>query len=1037
MADLWRRKSVPVKMMVHDAVIQGASGLGKRSVDNIVKSRPADIVAVLHEKPDSSLGRLHLALKQCDKVWMKGFLKSGGLEKLFSYLSVLSGGPGSGGNSEIGRTTSPSGGGGTGSNKIAPKRRVSEPGSLMMAVGLLQCVMCIKDVTNSREGLDYLIDTGKEQVKSLAIALGSTNVMAKIQVVDLLSCLSLYDTAGYCLVLDVLAQYSSSRGLSKRLAFIIDQFRTEELPSYQSSLLALLNCLLKAERDLQKRVAIHAELQASGFVSILRLLRATEDEDVLIQLEVFDLLVAEDELDGLSVDNVDEQKELTNLFTDICRSAEKAHCEPALRHILHHLTMINNSEDNLSRAKEQWQLAEQVLIRAVVLETSRDVEDIVKTSEQIMQSDKHSTNRLCNGHDNSLSDKNANQSSQKDSKASVVNGNETSLTKSTPPPPAPPLPGAPAPPPPPPLPGMGVPPPPPPLPGMGEPPPPPPLPGMGGPPPPPPMPGIGGPPPPPPLPGMGGPPPPPPMPGMGGPPPPPPMPGMGGPPPPPPMPGMGGPPPPPPMPGSGGPPPPPMPGMGPPPPPGGMPGFFGGCGAPATQQMSLPGTRVRPSKKMKKLNWGKLHEKKVMPSEALWKNIIASDTMEIDSSLPRIEELFSQKVVERKKKEDKKEEKADKKKESSVVTLLDGKVHLNVSIFLKQFKLSIDQFVELIRKLDTTQVEADQLKSLEVLLPDSDQTELIRSYKGDPALLGTPEKFYQALDQLNHYRFRVKVMLLKLDVAEGLQSLWPSVNTLLQACNDVRECEELRKVFLIVLTVGNFLNSGGNAGNAAGFRLETLLKLDDTRANAPRMTLVHFLAEFIEQKHPELLGLPQKLDILEKATRLSVSNVQSECSALSNRLMMAQKNIATVSDDIKEQAKDYLDKAVDEVASVSASIKKLTDKKDELAVYFLETPKDFDLEGTFQVLLKFCKRLAEAGQENAKRRELEERTRRRKLQLEEEAKKKAEKKGAAGGSKQPMGSAPLVEGGNILDNLMGEIRGGFQLKTARRSANDE
>ncbi|NXU96729.1 DIAP2 protein, partial [Cettia cetti] len=110
-------------------------------------------------------------------------------------------------------------------------------------------------------------------------------------------------------------------------------------------------------------------------------------------------------------------------------------------------------------------------------------------------------------------------------------------------------------------------PPPPPLPGGGPIPPPPPLPGGGAiPPPPPPLPGGGAIPPPPPLPGGLTIPPPPPLPGGLTIPPPPPLPGGAAIPPPPPLPGTSLPPPPPPLPGV--PPPPPLPGgTGPPPPP--------------------------------------------------------------------------------------------------------------------------------------------------------------------------------------------------------------------------------------------------------------------------------------------------------------------------------------------------------------------------------------------------------------------------------------------------------------------------------------
>lgn len=38
------------------------------------------------------------------------------------------------------------------------------------------------------------------------------------------------------------------------------------------------------------------------------------------------------------------------------------------------------------------------------------------------------------------------------------------------------------------------------------------------------------------------------------------------------------------------------------------------------------------------------------------------------------------------------------------------------------------------------------------------------------------------------------------------------------------------------------VSQGGYAGNAAGFRITSLLKLADTKANKPGMNLLHFVA---------------------------------------------------------------------------------------------------------------------------------------------------------------------------------------------------
>ena len=90
--------------------------------------------------------------------------------------------------------------------------------------------------------------------------------------------------------------------------------------------------------------------------------------------------------------------------------------------------------------------------------------------------------------------------------------------------------------------------------------------------------------------------------------------------------------------------------------------------------------------------------------------------------------------------------------------------------------------------------------------------------------------------------------------------------------SDVLQSEILPEVLQLILIIGNFLNcvsiqllflvilytilhtisyrntnaflsltQGGYAGNAVAFKINSLLKIVDTRANKPRMTLMHFL----------------------------------------------------------------------------------------------------------------------------------------------------------------------------------------------------
>lgn len=52
----------------------------------------------------------------------------------------------------------------------------------------------------------------------------------------------------------------------------------------------------------------------------------------------------------------------------------------------------------------------------------------------------------------------------------------------------------------------------------------------------------------------------------------------------------------------------------------------------------------------------------------------------------------------------------------------------------------------------------------------------------------------------------------------------------LRACAQLRSSQTFEDALLIVLAAGNFLNYGTRSGAAAGFRLNTLTKIFDTRS---------------------------------------------------------------------------------------------------------------------------------------------------------------------------------------------------------------
>lgn len=61
---------------------------------------------------------------------------------------------------------------------------------------------------------------------------------------------------------------------------------------------------------------------------------------------------------------------------------------------------------------------------------------------------------------------------------------------------------------------------------------------------------------------------------------------------------------------------------------------------------------------------------------------------------------------------------------------------------------------------------------------------------------------------------------------------------------------------------------GSYAGNAFGFRLNTISKLWETRANKPGMTLLHYIVQIVEDEKLNIIDFADNLGDLSKVARL-------------------------------------------------------------------------------------------------------------------------------------------------------------------------
>lgn len=83
----------------------------------------------------------------------------------------------------------------------------------------------------------------------------------------------------------------------------------------------------------------------------------------------------------------------------------------------------------------------------------------------------------------------------------------------------------------------------------------------------------------------------------------------------------------------------------------------------------------------------------------------------------------------------------------------------------------------------------------------------MNTYSGDMNRLGTAEKFILRLSVIDHYECRVEGMLLLEEFPGTIQVLHDSVQSLLDACQELLVNKGFKNFLKLILVTGNFMNS--------------------------------------------------------------------------------------------------------------------------------------------------------------------------------------------------------------------------------------
>eukprot|EP00485_Elphidium_margaritaceum_P001784 CAMPEP_0202694076 /NCGR_PEP_ID=MMETSP1385-20130828/8027_1 /ASSEMBLY_ACC=CAM_ASM_000861 /TAXON_ID=933848 /ORGANISM="Elphidium margaritaceum" /LENGTH=629 /DNA_ID=CAMNT_0049349857 /DNA_START=22 /DNA_END=1911 /DNA_ORIENTATION=+ len=309
----------------------------------------------------------------------------------------------------------------------------------------------------------------------------------------------------------------------------------------------------------------------------------------------------------------------------------------------------------------------------------------------------------------------------------------------------------------------------------------------------------------------------------------------------------------------------------------------------------------KPAQKMKPFHWAKINAHQI--DNTIWSEVeqkLPSLCAQIDFA--SLDELF-------KKGDDSAQQKKEKSQKKQEHQVIDPKRAQNVMIGLAQIKMSEDDLLDAILKMDDKKLSVEKLRKLLPYVPTDGELQMVRDYVksgGNINDLSKVEQFFVKMMDMVGIRERVSLWIFKSEFPSILESVQRRITMVSQVMEALRESAKLRAVLYTVLVIGNYLNDGSSRGNAFGFLMEpTLDLLDGTKSSDKRSTLMVSVVETLERSNADSLTWVDDLEILERVYKIKTNGILNDLDAIKRDMSSIGKYLKTQRRTMTKMASDW------------------------------------------------------------------------------------------------------------------------------------
>jgi len=320
------------------------------------------------------------------------------------------------------------------------------------------------------------------------------------------------------------------------------------------------------------------------------------------------------------------------------------------------------------------------------------------------------------------------------------------------------------------------------------------------------------------------------------------------------------------------------------------------------------------------------------------------------------------------------------------VHIVDGKRQQNVGIGVSKLRISNQELLQAIIKLDETILSLERTRVLIDLAPTDDEISMLRGYDGDLDLLTTEDRFLYEMTNIPRLATRLKCVATRYTFEKEALEIKHKLIAIREACTEIEKSKSLKTLLEIVLAIGNYLNGSTPRGGAWGFKLDALEKLEAMKENDGKKNLIHYIHHVLEKAYPGVLdgfNLPKA----EAALAISISETHNDMRNLSQQIRAIRNELQAEHPDKNDRFNQVFSsfqlKAEKQIQELEVEFQIVLEDFQKLGERFAEAGPKLEPAALFGSFVKFQHALKHANDQISAERLKEEKAR-----LMEEEKKK-------------------------------------------------